>query len=247
MKPGFRETTIGATNAGASNGSISIDSDVTTVTEGQAVVFTLYRIEGPMSRPVTVRVQTTETNRQEGFGVNPSTQYHNVTIEAWKGHAEFTVYPYVDGVSEPGADQLIADILSISQVDGANRYTEGAPNNITVEINDPPSGSTFVTVAANPTSVVEGGSTTVTFTRTGGDTTQHLTINIMVEDPEDRLRGNHWEPGARHPHPSDVPGQFHHPDADPDVPRRPAGPGTRRTGQCPRAARDGLLPGPVRE
>ena len=79
-----------------------------------------------MSRPVTVRVQTSETNRQENFGVNPSTQYHNVTIEAWKGHAEFTVYPYVDGVAEPGADQLIADILSISQVDGATRYTEGA-------------------------------------------------------------------------------------------------------------------------
>ena len=152
-----------------------------------------------MSKPVTVRVQTSETNRQEGFGVNPSTQYHNVTIEAWKGHAEFTVYPYVDGVSEPGVDELIADIHSISQVDGVNRYTEGSPNNISVEINDPTEGSTIVTVAANPDSVVEGGSTSITFTRTGGDTVQPLTVNILVDDPDDRLRGDHWDPAPAIP------------------------------------------------
>ncbi len=199
VKPGFRETTIDATDGGASNGTISIDSDATTVTEGESVVFTLYRIEGPMSKPVTVRVWTWEANRQEGFGVNPSTEYHNVTIEAWRGHAEFTVYPYVDGVAETGADQLIADILSISQVDGAIRYTEGLPNMIDVEINDPPSNSTLVTVAANPDSVVEGGSTTVTFTRTGGDATQPLTVNILIDDPDDRLRGNHWDPAPAIP------------------------------------------------
>ena len=198
VKSGFRETTIDATDSGASNGSISIDSDVTTVTEGEAVAFTLYRIEGPMSKAVTVRVQTSEPNRQVGFGVNPgvnpSTEYHNVTIPAWRGHAEFTVYPYVDGAAETGADQLIADILSISQVDGVERYTEGGPNNVSVEIDDPPSGSDIVTVDANPTSVVEGGSATVTFTRTGGDTAQPLTVNIKVDDPDDRLRGNHWDP-----------------------------------------------------
>ena len=193
VKSGFRETTIDATDSGASNGTISIDSDVTTVTEGQAVVYTLYRIEGPMSKPVNVRVQTSEPNRQVGLGVNPSTEYHNVTIPPWKGHAEFTVYPYVDGVAETGADQLIGDIQEISQVDGATRYTEGLPNEIVVEIDDPPSGSAMVTVAANPTSIVEGGSTTVTFTRAGGDTAQPLTVSILVDDPDERLRGNHWD------------------------------------------------------
>ena len=199
VKSGFRETTIDATDSGQSNGSISIDSDVLTVTEGQAVIFTLYRIDGPMNKPVTVRVQTTEPNRQIGFGNNPSTEYHNVTIEAWRGHAEFIVYPYVDGAAETGADQLIADIISISQVEGANRYTEGLPNQIDVEIDDPPSGSAIVTVAANPTSIVEGGSTTVTFSRTGGDTAQPLTVDILVDDPDDRLRGNHWDPAPAIP------------------------------------------------
>ena len=199
VKSGFRETTVDATDGGASNGIVTIDSDVTTVIEGQSVVFTLYRVDGPMSEPVTVRVQTSETNRQDGFGVNPSTEYHNVTIEAWEGPAEFTVYPYVDGVAETGADQMIADIVSISQVDGANRYREGSPNRLEIEIDDPPSNSTFVTVAANPTSVVEGGSSTVTFTRTGGDTAQPLTVNIHVDDPDGRLRGNHWDPAPAIP------------------------------------------------
>ena len=83
VKSGFRETTVNASDGGNSSGSISIDSDVTTVTEGQAVVFTLTRIEGPMSKPVTVRVETSEANRESG-GTNPSTEYHNVTIEAWR-------------------------------------------------------------------------------------------------------------------------------------------------------------------
>ena len=60
MKSGLRETTIDATDSGASNGIITIDADVTTVTEGQAVVYTLYRVDGPMSKPATVRVQTSE-------------------------------------------------------------------------------------------------------------------------------------------------------------------------------------------
>ena len=192
VKSGFRETTVNATDSGTSNGFITIEADVLTVTEGEAVVFTLYRVDGPMSKPVTVRVWTWEANRQVGFGVNPSTEYHNVTIQPWSRDAEFTVYPYVDGVTE-ASDRLDANILSIGEVDGADRYIEGSPSEYYVDITDPPSGSASVTVDANPTSVVEGGSTTVTFTRTGGDTTQPLTVNIRVDDPDDRLRGNHWD------------------------------------------------------
>ncbi len=198
VKSGFRETTVNATDSGASNGTISIESDVATVTEGQSVVFTLYRIEGPMNKPVTVQVRTREPNRASG-GSNPSIQDHDVTIEAWRGYAEFTVYPYVDGVTETDTDELIAVIRSISQVDGADRYTEGQPNRVVVEINDPASGNALVTVAANPTSVIEGGSATVTFTRTGGDTAQPLTVNILVDDPDERLRGNHWDPAPTIP------------------------------------------------
>ncbi len=193
VKSGFRETAVNATDSGSSNGSISIDADVTTVTEGQSVLLTLYRVDGPMSKPVTVQVRTREPSRNPGSGTNPSTEFHDVTIQPWEGDAEFTVYPYVDAVTETGTDELIANIVSINQVDGADRYLEGSPNRLEIDITDPPSGSTLVTVAANPTSVVEGGSTTVTFTRAGGDTAQPLTVNIGVVDPDERLRGNHWD------------------------------------------------------
>ena len=56
-----------------------------------------------------------------------------------------------------------------------------------------PAAARSSAVAANPTSIVEGGSATVTFTRTGGDTAQPLTVNIRVDDPDERLRGNHWD------------------------------------------------------
>ena len=73
------------------------------------------------------------------------------------------------------------------------RYTEGRPNEIDVEINDPSSTSTLITLSADKTAMAEGDSATFTFTRAGGDTGQPLTVDIRVDDPEDLLRGNHWD------------------------------------------------------
>ena len=98
------------------------------------------------------------------------------------------VHPYVDGVAET-SDTLSADIVSIDSA----RYTEGSPNEIEIEITDPPSGSAFVTLPGSPSSMDEGNSATFTFTRSGGDTAQPLTVRIRVDDPEDFLRGNHWD------------------------------------------------------
>ncbi len=195
---GDREYDLDASNAGVSLQINLLDPQPHPVPEGDQVQFPVQRKAGYALDPVTVQIRTWEPNRGSG-GSNPSTQDHDVTIEAWRGHAEFTVYPYVDGVAETGTDELIAAIRSIGQVDGADRYTEGQPSRTVVEINDPPSGSTLVTVAANPTSIVEGGSATVTFTRTGGDTAQPLTVNIGVDDPDGRLRGNHWDPAPAIP------------------------------------------------
>ena len=145
-------------------------------------------MDGPISQSVTVRVQTSEANRQEGFGVNPSTIYHDVTFGPWESLKTFEVYPYVDGEVED-SDILRAEIVTIS----GSRYTEGSPNQIDIEINDPPSGSTLVTVARDQNSIVEGQSGSFTFTRTGGDTASELTVNIRVDDPNEHLRGNHWD------------------------------------------------------
>ncbi|MCY3913487.1 MAG: fibronectin type III domain-containing protein, partial [Chloroflexi bacterium] len=189
VKQGFRETSIDVTDTGATNGLVTIEADRSTVTEGEEVVFEIVRVDGPTSQSVTVRVQTSEANRQEGFGVNPSTLYHDVTLDPWQTIATIEVYPYVDGEVET-TDILLADIESIS----GSRYTEGTPNQVEVEINDPPSGSTIVTVARDQNSIVEGQSGSFTFTRTGGDAASELTVNIRVDDPNDHLRGNHWDP-----------------------------------------------------
>ena len=96
----------------------------------------------------------------------------------------------MDGVAEPGTDELEASIRPISN----SRYSRGIPYEATVEIDDPPSGSALVSLTATPSSIAEGESATFTLTRTGGDTAQPLTVDIRVDDPQDFLRGNHWDP-----------------------------------------------------
>ena len=103
----------------------------------------------------------------------------------------YTVSAYVDGVTENGTDTLKAEIV------GNSFYTAGTPGSADVEINDPPANSTLVTMSASPTSLQEGGAqdtSTITFTRAGGDTTQELTINVGVDDLYDYLRGNQYDP-----------------------------------------------------
>ena len=123
------------------------------------------------------------------MATTPSDQNHHVTFEPWEDSVPFSVYPYVDGVTESGADQLQAEIESVS----GSRYTTGNPYTATVEINDPPSGTAFVGLSGAPSSMAEGETATHTFTRTGGDTDKPLTVDIRVDDLQDFLRGNHWD------------------------------------------------------
>ena len=110
-----------------------------------------------------------------------------MVFQPWDSVVSYSVYPYVDGVAETGTDELTAQIRPIT----TSRYSLGSPDEATIEINDPPSGSAFVSLSVTPTSTAEGES--ATFTRTGGDTSQSLTVDIRVDDPEDLLRGNHWD------------------------------------------------------
>ena len=190
VKSGFRETTVDATDTGASNGKVILNADVSTVVEGEEVVLTLTRKDGgPIGQELRVQVETLETNRVVGFGNNPSIQRPWITFPPWEDSVSYSVYPYVDGEAEDGVDRLQANIHIIS----GNRYTEGNPNSASVDIDDPPSGSAFVTLSGAPSSMAEGESATFTLTRTGGDTTQPLTVDIRVHDPQDFLRGNHWD------------------------------------------------------
>ncbi len=189
VKTGFRETEIEASDSGASTGTVTLSTTATTVQEGDQVVYTLTRMAGKRGEEITVQVRTWEPNRADP-GNNPSQEFHTVVIPPWEATAMLTVHAYVDTDAEPGADRLRARITSVTGGD----YERETGDFIAVEINDPPSTSAAVTIAVDDNGIVEGTTATFTFTRTGGNTTQALPVDIRVDDLRGLLRGNHWEP-----------------------------------------------------
>ena len=193
VKDGFRETEIDATDSGDQVGTVTLTTSQTNVYEGGGVTYTLTRTGGPIGAGRSTSLKTYEPNREESGGNNPSEQTQYPFFPAWETTITYTVSAYVDGVTEDGTDTLKAELV------GNRFYTPGTPNSADVEIDDPPAGSTLVTVARDQPSITEGQTATFTLTRTGGDTTQELTVNLEVEDFRDYLRGNHWEPAPEIP------------------------------------------------
>ena len=194
VKTGFRETEIDAADSGDSSGTVTLATTASTVQEGDAVVYTLGRVDGKRAEEITVQVRTWEPNRADS-GNNPSNQTHTVAIPPWEPTAALTVYAYVDTEAEPGADRLRARITSVAGGD----YERETGDFIAVEINDPPGTSAAVALTVDNTGINEGQTATFTFTRTGGDTAQPLTVNIRVDDNHGFLRGNHWDPAPEIP------------------------------------------------
>ena len=194
VKSGFRETESDAADSGDSSGTVSLSTTATTVQEGDAVVYTLTRVDGKRAEEITVQVRTWEPNRADS-GNNPSQEFHTVVIPPWESEADLTVYAYVDTDTEPGADRLRARITTVTGGD----YQRETGDFIALEINDPPGTSAAVTIAVDNTGINEGQTATFTFTRTGGDTAQPLTVNIRVDDNHGFLRGNHWDPAPEIP------------------------------------------------
>ena len=191
VKSGFRETEIDATDSGDSTGTVTLAADQSSVYEGQEATFTLTRDGGPMGEPVTVQLESSEPNQAFFLmpsEANPSNQEHQVTIEPWQTTATLGIIAYVDSIDESGVDPLRVNITGVG--DG---YSQGSPNAQTVEIDDPPSGAAIITLSASTTTVAEGNAAVFTLTRTGGDTTAELTVDVHVDDPSEFLRGNHFD------------------------------------------------------
>ena len=182
VKPNFRRTRIAASDTGDLTGTVTIEADQTTVIEGgEARVFTLTRTGGAISAAATVRVPTSEYNRP-----NINSLAHDVTFEPWQTTATLSVNAYVDGGAESGTNTLTAEIRRAD-----SGHQAGSLSTAEVEINDPPTGSTLITVSANPDFINEGSSTAVTLTRTGGDTTQKLALDWGCSNHTD----SSWEAG----------------------------------------------------
>ena len=207
VKTDFGGTAITPTNNGAKTGTITLTTDQTTAVEGQEVIFTITREGGPVGRSTTATVETSEERREttsDGVTTNPSLQEHEIAFDPWQTTATLRVYPFVDMTAESGADPLDAEITSV-----VTGYTIGSPSTATVEINDASSSATTLLLLwgsgttpdpddANATTIDEGGSVSFSVTRTGS-TTQDLTVGIEVDDPEEVLRGNHWDPAPEIP------------------------------------------------
>ncbi len=191
VKSGFRETEVDATDTGDSTGTVTLAADQSSVYEGQEATFTLTRTGGPVGEPVTVQLESSELNRSFVLMPSeddPSSQTHQVTMEPWQTTATLGVIAYVDTDDEPGGDPLRVRITGVG-----TGYSQGSPNVQTVEVNDPPSGAAVITLSASTTTVAEGSAASFTLTRTGGDTTAELTVDIHVDDPSEFLRGNHFD------------------------------------------------------
>ena len=165
---------------------ISISADQTSVEEGQDATFTLTRT-GSTSTALTVRVYSIEFFHPDGSGSldNPTGQYHQVAFAVGSDTATLTVTVDFDGVPET-FDSLNA---VISPEEGSP-YQNGDPNQASVAITDV---AREVTIAADQTTVAEGGTATFTLTRTG-PTKKAVVVNVSVIDPGSFLRGNHWQP-----------------------------------------------------
>ena len=187
VKSGFRETEVAAADGGDLTGTVTIAASTDTVYEGAGVTYTLTRTGGPIGSSATFEVSTWEPSRRSE-GNNPSRQNTNVQFDPWETTATFTISAYVDGVDESGTDALKARITT----PGAG-YATGTPHEVDVEIDDPPRGSTLITLVRDQASITEGQTATFTLTRTGGDTTQELTVDLRVDDNGEYLRGNHWD------------------------------------------------------
>ena len=171
--------------------TITIAADQAAAHEGGLAFFTLTRHGGHLDA-LTVEVKTWEPDHLDAFGDNETERVHDVHFDASSRVATLPVLVYIDVWFDVGDLELKAQVQESSdssyQVDDQDTATVDI-----IDVHGVPAGQTRVELSSGQTSVSEGGTATFTVTR-GGETAAPLTVDILVEDPKDVLRGNHWEP-----------------------------------------------------
>ena len=169
---------------------VTIRTTQATVHEGGLATFILERYGGGTA-PLTVQVKTWEPNA-ESAGSNDTEQTHEVQFPRGARRAILRAIPFVDDDdSESTSHTLNAQVMAPD--DGS--YQVGTQDMASIGILDQPTDGSIpvVRVQRGKTSVTEGETITLTFTRTGGDTTQPITVDVEVYDPGDFLRGDYWD------------------------------------------------------
>ena len=186
---------------------VSIHTSQASVPEGGLAAFMLLRSGGALDRSLTVQVRSWEPNHVDAFGVNDTEQFHDVTFAPGDNVATLNVVAVQDQrYDPPQVPPLIlnAHTLNAEVVESADdSYHLGNPVAASldiVDVNAPPfpQSQIYIQSSDTPLAVTEGNNAVLSLNRTG-DTTQPLAVDILVDDPDGHLRGNHWEPPPQHP------------------------------------------------
>ncbi len=173
-----------------STSTVAIRTTQATVHEGGLAAFILERYGGDIT-PLTVQVKTWEPNKQDGES-NNSDRPHEVRFGRGIRRVLLHAVPFADGTAESGTQTLNAQVMA----PGDSSYQVRSSDTASITILDPPSDNSIavidVTRSSAQSSVAEGETIIYTFTRSGGDTTQPLTIDIGISDPGSFLRGDYW-------------------------------------------------------
>ena len=171
--------------------TVIVRTNQTSVHEGGLATFIVERYGGGIA-PLSVEVKTWEPNLEDAEGDNASEQVHEIQIDRGSRRAILRVIPFVDDDdAESTPHPLNAQVLAPNDAS----YQVGGSNMASIAILDQPTDGSIpvVRVQRGQRSVTEGETITLTFTRTGGDTTQPLTVDVEVYDPGDFLRGDFWD------------------------------------------------------
>ena len=182
-------------HAQANNPTITIATDQASAYEGGLAVFRLTRYGG-QSGPITVRVKTWEPDHENTSGQNETEQIHDIQFSSGSKLATLSVLSYIDARLDAGVLELKAQVLP--STDGS--YQVGIQDTATVEVLDlqgtvPPTGLTAIGLWSGQASVTEGWRDPLIFrVERYGETSDPLSVGVMIEDPQGVLRGNHWDP-----------------------------------------------------
>ncbi len=182
----------GAAQAQATLNQVTVHPLQQVVYEGGLAQFSVRRAGGTVSSQ-TVLVKTWETEHDDDpVHGNLTEQVHEVTFPRLSRDVTLRVAVYNDERSAREGD-LRAEVQAPSD----NGYQVGSPSLAAIQVLSYYDNTTSPVADIEPVLplITEGSGNDVQFlVRRTRDTSQDTTVLLRIDDPGERLRGNHWDP-----------------------------------------------------
>ena len=164
------------------------------IPKGATATFVFTR-SGDTSAEMEVFLETREPNRFVQNRIRPNNALHFLKFGPGQAVIEVTA-PVLgsENLSDSLAEQYPQTIVGEVRLSG-EVYQLGDPYLASIPIRDATDDDVIVSIAASVSSIAEGDNAEFTLTRTGG-TASTLTATVRVEDPDQAMRGNHWDPAT---------------------------------------------------